>query len=1606
MLVHRSLLPKFLFLLALLLTTGRAMAQEMYAVFTNDGTLTFYYDNLRSTRTGDTYGMNSGYSTPGWINDHASEITKAVFDASFADARPTDTAWWFSNSCLKEIVGIEYLNTANVTDMRAMFHSCSGLTSLDVSNFNTENVTNMGSMFSRCSGLTSLDVSNFNTSNVTNMFDMFNSCSGLTSLDLSNFITANVTNMVWMFLNCSGLTSLDVSKFNTENVTDMSSMFEGCRSLTSLDVSNFNTANVTDMFDMFKGCSGLTSLDVSNFNTEKVTVMADMFKYCSGLTSLDVSNFNTTNATNMGGMFSGCSGLTSLDVSNFNTANVTDMGEMFSGCSGLTSLDVSNFNTTNVTDMSYMFGYCSGLTSLDVSNFNTTNVTDMGSMFSGCNNLKTINSGEGWTTEKVTESQYMFSGCSNLVGGAGTVFDSNHVDASYAHADRGTSNPGYLTDQESLTIPHAYAVYNEGTLTFYYDNLRSTRTGDMYGLNSGYSTPGWQNDHRKEITKAVFDASFADARPTSTAYWFAGSYNSPSLKEIIGMEYLNTEDVTNMDRMFYYCSSLTSLDVSNFNTANVTDMSNMFYNCSGLTSLDVSNFNTANVTNMGYMFSGCRGLTSLDVSNFNTSNVTNMGYMFSGCSGLTSLDVSNFNTENVTDMGGMFSGCYNLKTINSGEGWTTEKVTESQYMFSECSNLVGGAGTAFDYNHVDVSYAHADRGTSNPGYLTDPESLTVPQAYAVFNEGTLTFYYDNLRSTRTGDTYDLNTGYNYPYWQSAHSSEITKAVFDASFADARPTSTVFWFCYDSSLKEIVGLEYLNTENVTNMEQMFPGCSGLTSLDVSNFNTSNVTNMRSMFSGCDGLTSLDVSNFNTEKVTSMYMMFSFCNGLTSLNVSNFNTANVTDMRYMFSGCSGLTSLDVTNFNTANVTNMEDMFSYCSGITSLDVSNFNTSNVTNMSNMFSNCRGLTSLDVSNFNTSNVTDMYGMFSYCSSLESLNLSNFTIKNGTGINSMVDNMNISEVVLGSEIKVIPNFANCKSLVKVEVLSETPVSTTKYVFNSNTTGIGYLIVPKGCKSLYESAEGWKEFNTIFEQGDEIVDPSANLNVPYVNISNNIATLYYDNKRSSREGRNLLIEDGRSLFNGVTSFTKVIIDPSFAEYSPTSTANWFRGIEVQEIVGFENLNTSNVTDMSWMFSWSNFTSIDLSNFDTSNVTDMNYMFAYSNLKSLDLSCLNTSNVTYMYSMFYSCRNLTTLDVSNFNTSNVTSMADMFSGCSSLTSLDVSNFNTANVTNMYSMFANCSGLTSLDVSNFNTANVTEMYDMFSGCNGLTSISLGDGMVNMPDFSTCLDLMEVNAYSKEPQAFASNCFADNVKENATLNVYVGTKPVYESTGGWNEFKNIVEKFIIPHNEENVSYGNGGEIDESTDLNGNTIGNIYYNIGSDNGEYNSTEGCITLTKAVSDEEISALESENIFGDDFKNHYNGIVFMLQAGSGTIKVTAESVGNMTLKVKIGENEPITEELVGKTVSTFPYSVTEPTYVYIYGGASVSGASPMHRAGPAENALKIYGIEWTESDTPSAIGTVREAAPTEDTVIYSLDGQRLQQTRKGINIVNGKKVVIK
>ena len=387
-----------------------------------------------------------------------------------------------------------------------------------------------------------------------------------------------------------------------------------------------------------------------------------------------------------------------------------------------------------------------------------------------------------------------------------------------------------------------------------------------------------------DIKSVVFDKSFKTYAPTSLNSFFGGLTN---LKTIKDLKYLNTEQVTDMSYMFFDCA-LTSLDLSNFNTAKVRDMSHMFYGCSALTSLDLSNFNTAIVTNMSNMFYDCSALSSLDLSNFNTAIVTNMSNMFYCCSALSSLDLSNFYTKEVKNMGGMFAGCLALTTIYASDKFVTSKVQSGEGMFALCRNL---EGTILEYNNNKTDHTYANCGTN--GYFTPVFE------YAEFNEGTgtLTFRRGLSKPERA---YALNLEASEPGWRT-HKDEIKKVVFDASFANARPTSCCRWFWYCTNLATIEGIENLNTENVTNMGVMFCRCQNLSSLDLTNFNTGNVTNMYGMFSNCQNLSSLDLTSFNT--------------------------ANVTFMDYMFDGCSTLTTIYASEKFVTDQVNGGDMFNEC-------------------------------------------------------------------------------------------------------------------------------------------------------------------------------------------------------------------------------------------------------------------------------------------------------------------------------------------------------------------------------------------------------------------------------------------------------------------------------------------------------------------------------------------------------------------------------------------------------------------------------------------------------------------------------------------------------
>ena len=391
-----------------------------------------------------------------------------------------------------------------------------------------------------------------------------------------------------------------------------------------------------------------------------------------------------------------------------------------------------------------------------------------------------------------------------------------------------------------------------------------------------------------DIKRVVFDKSFKTYAPTSLKGFFAWLTNLETIKDL---KYLNTEQVRDMSYMFYSCSALTSLDLSNFNTAKVRDMSYMFFRCSALTSLDLSKFNTAIVTNMSYMFNDCSTLSSLDLSNFNTAIVSDMSLMFGGCSVLSSLDLSNFYTKEVRDMSYMFSRCSALTTIYASDKFVTSKVQSGISMFSACKNL---KGTILNYKDSKTDHTYANCGTN--GYFTPVFE------YAEFNEGTGTLTFRRGLSKPKG-AYALNLEASEPGWWSTHRYEIKKVVFEASFANARPTSCYYWFCNCSELTDIEGIENLNTENVTNMRGMFFNCPNLSSLDLTNFSTGNVTDMNAMFGYCQ-LSSLDLTSFNTANVTEMNFMFQGCSALTTIYASEMFVTDQVEGYGMFKDCTNL------------------------------------------------------------------------------------------------------------------------------------------------------------------------------------------------------------------------------------------------------------------------------------------------------------------------------------------------------------------------------------------------------------------------------------------------------------------------------------------------------------------------------------------------------------------------------------------------------------------------------------------------------------------------------------------------------------------------------
>ena len=228
----------------------KAMAQskEAYAVRDNAGTITFYYDAQKATRTGAIATIFDGYYvTQKWIKFseayNPTGITTAVFDASFAGYAPTSLNEWFRGmSALTTVKGMEYLNTANVETMKHMFANCSALQAVDMSHCNTDKLDDIASMFEGCSALQTLDLTTFHGRKLNDMRAAFYGCTELTTIYCNNTWTCDESGA--MFGNCyklKGAVAFDPGKDNAAMANPETGYFTK-KTVTGIDTPTVNVS--------------------------------------------------------------------------------------------------------------------------------------------------------------------------------------------------------------------------------------------------------------------------------------------------------------------------------------------------------------------------------------------------------------------------------------------------------------------------------------------------------------------------------------------------------------------------------------------------------------------------------------------------------------------------------------------------------------------------------------------------------------------------------------------------------------------------------------------------------------------------------------------------------------------------------------------------------------------------------------------------------------------------------------------------------------------------------------------------------------------------------------------------------------------------------------------------------------------------------------------------------------------------------------------------------------------------------------------------------------------------------------------------------------------
>ena len=1074
--------------------------------------------------------------------------------------------------------------------------------------------------------------------------------------------------------------------------------------------------------------------------------------------------------------------------------------------------------------------------------------------------------------------------------------------------------------------------------------------------------------------------------------------------------YLNGEEVKDLiipdgitsigDYAFYSCSGLTSVTIPN----SVTSIGNhAFRDCGDVTSVTIPN----SVTSIGSeAFRGCRGLTSMAIPN----GVTSIGNdAFKGCSGLTSVTIP----STITSIGGSaFSDCSGLTSLTIPNSVTSI----GDWAFSGCSGLTeiyihnptppSTGRSSFDEQNYqnatlyvpEEAYDTYDNMTDGPWkYFMKLQSFKTPSAfYFDYYDNNMTAIVvgvkDNTVSsdivipettTYNGKTYTvtaigIKAFKDYSAMTSVTIPNSVTSIGKSAFEDCSGltkvniSDLVAWCNIKFSANPLFYAHhlYLNGEEVTNL--VIPDC--ITSIG------------NNVFPGCSGLTSVAIPNSVTSIGSSA---FSGCSGLTSVTIPN----SVTSIgRSAFHGCSGLTSVTIPN----SVTSIGDYAFYNSGLTSVTIPN----SVTSIgSYTFEYCSSLTEVTILNGVTSIGTRA---FYDCSSLTSVTIPNSVTSIGFG--AFWDCSGLTSVTIPNSVTSIGGraFSGCGGLTEVYSLNPTPPSIGAYdnpfsdIYQKAT-----LYVPKEALEAYRNAESWKIFQNIKSVESLILyyfdydDSNMTATIKGVNKNKVTSELVIPETTTYNGNTYAVVAIGDEAFKGCEGLVSVTIPNSITAIGKSAFGDCSSLLNVY------------ISDIA---SWCNI---------KFGILPFDYIhYLYLNGEMITNLVIPDGITTINGYAFYGCSGLTSVTIPN----SVTAIGEYaFYGCYDLT--EVYSLNSTPPSADKTIFYNIVYVNAtLYVPNDDAYMNAEGWKKFRNINGLESSAFkfdydNSNMtatvkgVNKDKISSELVIPETTTHNGKTYSVVAIGWTAFKDCSVLTSVTIPNSVTSIGSSAFSGCSGLTE-VTIPDGVTSIGYSAFSGCSGLTEV---TIPNSVTYIGNE-AFYN----CIVLTK-VNISDIASWCNIEFSPDIFTMPHHLYINGEEVKHLVIPDGVTSIARWTFQGCIGFTEvtiPNSVTSIGNNAfsncrgltKVYSFNVTPPSASYDKSADDIYRNATLY---VPNEAVKAYmdAEFWKEFQNikgfdPTGIQGIEVDESRGQDVYYDLNGRRLSTPRKGLNIINGKKVIIK